>query len=113
MSTKECSRSENPSDAIGFVFWVPEELRQAALDKVAGLSPAEGQIVIDEWAGCMAAELIDISPLGYLQALVERYQEGRLTLVLARDVADIRAKPLEEIEGIGEIEICVVEGDED
>jgi len=112
MSTKECS-SENPSDAIGFAFWVPEELRTAALDKVAGLSPAEGQIVIDEWAGCMAAELIDISPLGYLQAMVRRYQEGRLTLVLARDVADIRAKPLDEINGIGEIEICVVEGDED
>lgn len=113
MSTKECSSSEHSSGAIGFAFWVPEELRKSALDKVAGLSPAEGQIVIDEWAGCMAAELIDISPLGYLQALVERYQEGRLTLVLARDVADIRAKPLEEIEGIGEIEICVVESDED
>ena len=113
MSTKKCSSSENAPDAIGFAFWVPEELRTAALDKVARLSPAEGQIVIDEWAGCMAAELIDISPLGYLQAMVERYQEGRLTLVLARDVADICAKPLEEIEGIGEIEICVVEGDED
>ena len=51
--------------------------------------------------------------LGYLQAMVERYQEGRLTLVLARDVADIRSKPPEEINGIGEIEICVAEGDED
>ena len=112
-TTKECSSSENPSDAIGFAFWVPEELRKAALDQVAGLSSAEGQIVIDEWAGCMAAKLIDISPLGYLHAMVRRYQEGRLTLVLARDVADIRAKPLEEINGIGEIEICVVEGDED
>ncbi|MEW8402404.1 MAG: hypothetical protein AB2717_16995 [Candidatus Thiodiazotropha sp.] len=111
--TKECSSSENLSDPIGFAFWVPEELRKAALEKVAGLSPVEGQIVIDEWAGCMAAELIDISPLGYLQAMVRRYQEGRLTLVLARDVADIRSKPPEEINGIGEIEICVVEGDED
>ena len=69
--------------------------------------------MIDEWAGCMAAELIDISPLGYLKAMVRRYQEGRLTLILARDVADIRSKPPEEINGIGEIEICVVEGDED
>jgi hypothetical protein len=112
MSTKECS-SENQTGAIGFAFWVPDELRKAALDKVAGISHAEGQMVIDEWAGCIAAELIDISPLGYLQALVRRYQEGRLTLVLAREVADIRAKPLEEINGIGEIEICVVEGDED
>ena len=47
---------------MGFAWWVPDELRNAALEKVDGLSPAEGQIVIDEWAGCMAAELIDISP---------------------------------------------------
>lgn len=98
---------------MSFAWWVPDELQDAALKIAARLSPAEAQIVIDEWAGCMAAELIDISPLGYLQAMVRRYQEGRLTLVLARDVADIRSKPPDEIEGTGEIEICVVEGVED
>ncbi len=69
--------------------------------------------MIDEWAGCMAAEFIDTSPLGYLQALVRRYQEGNLTLVLAQDVADIRSRPPDELNGIAEIEICVVGGDED
>ncbi|MGB5439132.1 MAG: hypothetical protein WBN90_05710 [Gammaproteobacteria bacterium] len=112
-TTKERSSSENEKSVVGFASWVPDELREAALDKVAGLSPVEGQIVIDEWAGCMAAEFIDISPLGYLQALVRRYQEGNLTLVLAQDVADIRSKSPEELNGIAEIEICVVGGDED
>lgn len=112
-TTKECSSRENASGAVGFAWWVPDELQDAALKIAAQLSPAEAQIVIDEWAGCMAAELIDISPLGYLQAMVRRYQEGRLTLVLARDVADIRSKPPDEIDGIGEIEICVVDSDED
>lgn len=112
-TTQECSSSENASDAVGFAFWVPDELQDAALKIAARLSSAEAQIVIDEWAGCMAAELIDISPLGYLEAMVRQYQEGRFTLVLARDVADIRSKPPDEIYGIGEIEICVVDSDED
>jgi len=111
--TKERSSSENEKSIVGFAFWVPDELRDVALDKVAGLSPAEGQIVIDEWAGCMAAEFIETSPLGYLQAMVRRYQEGHLTLVFERDVADIRSKPSDELNGIGEIEICVADGDED
>jgi hypothetical protein len=33
---------------------------------VAELDPAEAQTVIDEWAGCMALEKIDTSPLGVL-----------------------------------------------
>ncbi len=112
-TNKGCSGSENASGAVDFAWWVPDELQDAALKIAARLSPAEAQIVIDEWAGCMAAELIDSSPLGYLEAMVRQYREGRFTLVLARDVADIRSKPPEEISGFGEIEICVVEGDED
>jgi len=111
--TKERSSSENEKSVVGFAFWVPHDLRDAALDKVAGLSPAEGQIVIDEWAGCMAAEFIDISPLGYLQAMVRRYREGKLTLVFARDVADIRSRPPDEQNGIDEIEISEADCDED
>ena len=80
---------------------------------VAELDPAEGQIVIDEWAGCMAAELIVTSPLGYLQAMVSRYEQGDFILHLAEAVADIRSTPPDELSGIGEIEICVVDGDED
>ena len=111
--TKERSSSENEKSVVGFAFWVPHDLRDAALDKVAGLSPAEGQIVIDEWAGCMAAEFIDISPLGYLQAMVRRYREGKLTLVFARDVADILSRPPDEQNGIDEIEISEADCDED
>jgi len=90
-TTQECSSSEN--DVVEFVWWVPNELRIPALEKVAGLSSVEGQVVIDEWAGCMAAEFIDISPIGYLQAMVRRYLEGKLTLAFAKDIASIRTRP--------------------
>jgi len=112
-NTKERGSSEIENGAVVFAWWVPDELQAAALKRVAGLSPAEAQIVIDEWAGCMAAEFIDISPLGYLQAMVSRYREGRLTLVFARDVADMRARPLDDENGIVEIEICEGDCDDD
>jgi hypothetical protein len=111
-TTKERSRSENENSGVVFAFWVPDELKDAALEKVAGLSPAEGQIVIDEWAGCMAAEFIETSPLGYLQAMVRRYQAGDLTLVFADDVAGVRARPPDDDNSIVEIEVCAVDGDE-
>jgi len=114
INTKEGSSScENENGAVEFATWVPEALHKGALEKVAGLSPAEGQIVIDEWAGCMAAEIIDISPLGYLQAMVRNYEQGDFIVHLAEAVADIRSTPSDELNGIGEIEICVVDSDED
>lgn len=109
-TTQECSSSEN--DAVEFVWWVPDELRSPALEKVAGLSTAEGQIVIDEWAGCMAAGFIDISPLGYLQAMVRRYREGKLALAFAKDIADIRARPLDQPYSTDD-EVCEIEFYED
>ena len=112
-NTKKRSSSDNKNGTVEFAWWVLDELQGAALKIVTGLSPAEGQIVIDEWAGCIAAEFIDISPLGYLQAMVRRYREGRLTLVFARDVADIRAKPPDDESGIVEIEIRAVDCDKD
>jgi hypothetical protein len=63
---------------------------------VAELDPAEAQTVIDEWADCMALEKIDISPLGYLQAMVRRYREGNFGSNLAKAMADARAKQLDE-----------------
>ena len=63
---------------------------------VAGLDSVEAQIVIDEWAGCMALEKIDTSPLGYLQAMVRRYQEGNFRSNQAKAMADARAKQLDE-----------------
>jgi hypothetical protein len=97
-TTKERSSSENENHAVEFAAWVPAELQDAAQTIVAELDPAERQIVIDEWAGCMAAESIDISPLGYLQAMVRRYREGKFGLAFAKDVADIRAKPPDDDE---------------
>ncbi len=113
-TTKERSSScENENRAVAFAPWVPSELQDAARTIVDELDPAEGQVVIDEWAGCMAAELIDISPLGYLQALVRRYREGNFGLAFAKDVADIRAKPPDDEKGIVEIEICEADCEED
>lgn len=98
---------------MDFAFWVPEELRKVALKIVAGLSLVEAQIVLDEWAGCMAAEFIETSPLGYLQSLVRRYQEGDLTLVFGVDVAGVRARTLDDDNNNVEIEDCAVDCDED
>jgi hypothetical protein len=113
-TTKERSGSrENENPAVEFAWWVPDELQDGAQAIVDELDPAEGQIVIDEWAGCMAAESIDISPLGYLQAMVRRYREGNFGLAFAEVVADIRAKPPDDEKGIVEIEICEVDYDED
>jgi hypothetical protein len=112
-TTKERSSSENENYTVEFAWWVSAELQDSARTIVAELDPAERQIVIDEWAGCMAAELIDISPLDYLQAMVRRYQDGNIGLAFAEVVADIRAKPPDDETGIVEIEICEVdcEGD--
>ena len=113
-TTKERSSScENKNRAVAFAPWVPAELQDAAQIIVGELDPAEGQMVIDEWAGCMAVELIDTSPLGYLQALVRQYRDGTFGLVLAENVADIRAKPPDDENGIVEIEIREVDCEED
>ncbi|MCP4925675.1 MAG: hypothetical protein GY916_07015 [Gammaproteobacteria bacterium] len=96
-----------------FASWVPAELQDEARTIVGELDPAEGQIVIDEWAGCMAAESIDISPLGYLQAMVRRYREGNFGLAFAKFVADIRTKPPDDEKGIAEIDMGEVSCKED
>ena len=113
INTKECSSSENDIGTPEFATWVPDELRKGALEKVARLSPVEAQIVIDEWAGSMVADLIKTSPLGYLQAMVSRYEQGDFILHLAEAVADIRSTQPDELNGIGEIEICAVDCDEE
>lgn len=112
-NTKERSSSENDIGVPEFATWVPDELQKAALEKVARLSSIEAQIVIDEWAGSMVADLIETSPLGYLQAMVSRYEQGNFIVHLAEAVADIRSTPPDELNGIGEIEICVVDYDEE
>ena len=96
-TTKEGSSSgERENPAVLLAPWVPAELQDAARTIVAELDPDEAQLVIDEWAGCMALEKIDTSPLGYLQAMIRRYQEGSFRSNLAKAIADIRAKQLDE-----------------
>jgi hypothetical protein len=90
------SSGENENSAVSFAPWVPAELQDAARTMVAELDSAEAQDVIDEWADCMALEKIDISPLGYLQAMIRRYREGDFRSKLAKAMADIRAKQLDE-----------------
>ena len=104
-TTKERSSScENENRAVEFAPWVPAELQEAALTIVGELDPVEAQMVIDEWAGAIAAESIDRSPLGYLQAMVRRYREGNFGLAFAKVVADLRAKPPDDEKGMAEIE---------
>ncbi len=92
IDTKECSSScsETESDRIAFVPWIPEELRISAVNKVAKLDPWAAQIVIDEWAGIMATGRIESSPLGYLHALVSRFEADEFRMQYANDVAQWR-----------------------
>ncbi|MEA3243874.1 MAG: hypothetical protein U9Q19_10635 [Pseudomonadota bacterium] len=113
-STKGRSSScENKNSVVEFAAWVPDELRRGALEKVARLSPVEVQIVIDEWAGDMAVDLIETSPLGYLKAMVKRYEEGDLIIQFADAVAEIRSRPPDDPGSIVEIENCAVDENED
>ncbi|MEN8763856.1 MAG: hypothetical protein ABF290_15650, partial [Thiogranum sp.] len=113
INTKECSSSENDIGAPEFATWVPDELRKAALEKVTRLSSVEAQIVIDEWAGSMAIGLVETSPLGYLHAMVSRYEQGDFSLQFAEVVAEIRSRPPDDPGNIAEIEVCAVSCDED
>lgn len=85
------SSSGYEKEYLEFAAWVPEELREAAVEKVARLSAAEAQIVIDEWAGIMATGRIESSPLGYLHALVSRLESGKFRLQYADEVAAMRS----------------------
>jgi hypothetical protein len=71
---------------------VPSALRQAAMEKVVGLSLAEAQVIVDEWAGIMATGRIETSPLGYLHAMVSRFASGDFRLQYAEAVAEIRTQ---------------------
>jgi hypothetical protein len=113
-TTKERSSScENENPAVLFASWVPDELQDTARTIVSELDPVEGQMVIDEWAGCIAAESIDRSPLGYLQAMVRRYREDNFGLAFAKDVADRRAKPPDDEKDMAEIEMGVADCEAD
>jgi hypothetical protein len=66
--------------ALQFPEWVPHEIRTSAQHLVAELDQADAQLVIDEWAGALAAGVIQRSPLGYLKTLATRYRAGDMSV---------------------------------
>lgn len=65
---------------LRFPDWVPDKMHAPATHLVAGLESADAQLVIDEWAGALAAGAIRRSPLGYLKTLAVRWQAGDMSL---------------------------------
>lgn len=65
--------------ALRFPEWLPAEVHSPATRLVAGLDSADAQLVIDEWAGALAAGVIQRSPLGYLKTLAVRRQAGDMS----------------------------------
>jgi hypothetical protein len=65
---------------LQFPEWVPHEIRTSAQHLVAELDQADAQLVIDEWAGALAAGVIQRSPLGYLKTLATRYRAGDMSV---------------------------------
>ncbi|MCY4420953.1 MAG: helix-turn-helix domain-containing protein, partial [Gammaproteobacteria bacterium] len=53
--------------------------RKWAREMIEELSPPLDQLVLDEWAGIIAADDIRASPLGCLRALIKRALEGKFT----------------------------------
>ena len=65
---------------LRFPDWLPDEVRAPAARLVARLDGADAQLVINEWAGALAAGAIRRSPLGYLKTLAARCQAGDMSL---------------------------------
>ena len=66
--------------ALQFPEWVPHEIHTSAQHLVAELDQADAQLVIDEWAGALAAGVIQRSPLGYLKTLATRCRAGDMSV---------------------------------
>lgn len=75
--SRKANRCVHP---LRFPEWVPQETSASAQHLVAGLDHSAAQLVIDEWAGALAAGVIKRSPLGYLKTLATRYQAGDMSL---------------------------------
>lgn len=66
-------------DALRFPDWLPADMHTPATRLVAGLDSADAQLVIDEWAGALAAGAVKRSPVGYLKTLAARCQTGDMS----------------------------------
>jgi len=85
---------DSADGAVEFVAWIPEHVRGRALDAVSHLSSEDAQRVIDEWAGRVGCDIVDIPPFVELQAMVEEYMEGCCGLACAETTRYIRAQPV-------------------
>ena len=59
---------------------MPHGIRTSAEHLVAALDQTDAQLVIDEWAGALAAGVIQRSPLGYLKTPAARYRAGDMSV---------------------------------
>ena len=82
--------SSEDDNCLKFAYWVSEDIRDQAAEKVSHLNVISAQIVIDEWAGSIACGDIERSPLGYLYALIKRFEAGDFTLRYAGKVEEMR-----------------------
>lgn len=89
--TKTKHTKNQSRQTIDFATWVPHNLRGPAESIVSKQAPDLAQLIVDEWAGNMAAGSIQRCPLRYLQALVRRMNMGELIPRYAPDVARARA----------------------
>ena len=87
---------DSANGVVEFVGWIPEHVRGRALDAVAYLSPEDAQILIDEWAGRVGCDIIDVPPLVELHMMVEEHMEGRCGLAIAETTRHIRSQPVPE-----------------
>ena len=86
------STDRGGGDAFDLVYpgdLLPEE-RAGAEAMLAVLQPPLDQLVLDEWAGIIAAGAIRASPLGCLRELVKRARKGTFTPERALRVARAR-----------------------
>jgi len=85
--TDNYAASGDQQEPLQIPAWVRVEMHAAARHLVAGLARDDAQLVIDEWAGALAAGVIQRSPLGYLKTLAERWAAGDMSLRHAGTVA--------------------------
>jgi hypothetical protein len=74
------AKGDRRAQPLSFPEWVPQEAHESAQRLVARLDRSAAQLVIDEWAGALAAGAIQRSPLGYLKTLATRYRTGDMSV---------------------------------
>lgn len=87
--TYAAADAERGAVRLQFPEWLPAEIHASATRLVAGLDGTAAQLVIDEWAGALAAGAIRRSPLGYLKTLAARCEAGDMSLRYAGAVSPL------------------------